>query len=58
MPNVFGLGCVNRIFADVLGVIADTLQMPRDKDQIQIIGDSIRSFAMIRVKSFAISWFI
>ena len=58
MPDVFGLGRVNRIFGDVLRVIADTFEMTRDKNQTQVTRDFFGRFAMIRVTSFAISWFI
>jgi hypothetical protein len=44
VPNVFGAHEVNRIFRNVLRVIANALEVPRNEDQVQVIDYAVWSF--------------
>ena len=48
VSNVFGFRRVNGVFADVLRVIADPLEIPRDEEQLQIVGNAVGLFGHAR----------
>ena len=42
MPDVFGGGCVDRIFGNIRSVVAYPLEMSANKHQIQITAQLLR----------------
>ncbi len=48
MPDVLGLGSIHCVFTDVLGMIADPLEVTGDEKQLQVIRNAIRPFRHFR----------